>query len=122
MQHSFQTHPRFQSHHEEHQVEPSKIHQQILNPYACYSAKCHWQDTERPISAHVESNEIVCPKFQQLVLPYSYGKYTNVTKLNKLRIATEKHTTKIRGVDGKYLSNEAGIHTLMQNINFKSLF
>ena len=85
VQHSFQTHPHFQSHHEEHLEEPSKIHQQTPNPFAYCSAICHLQDIGRPISAHVENNETAEPMFQQLVLLYSYGIYTNVIKLNCIK-------------------------------------
>jgi ABC-type metal ion transport system substrate-binding protein len=85
VQHFFQTHPRFQSHREEHLEEPSKIHQQTLNPFAYYSAICHLQDIERPISVRVENNETDAPMFRPLVLLYSYGIYTNAIKLNCIK-------------------------------------
>jgi hypothetical protein len=81
VQHSFQTHPHFQSHHEEHLEEPSKIHQQTLNPFAYYSAICHLQDIERPISARVENNETDDPMFQLLVNFIKDSKLSNSLKL-----------------------------------------
>lgn len=82
VQHFFQTHPHCPSRHGVHQEEPSKIHQQILNPFVYYSAKCHLQDKGKQVAARMGNNEIVYPMFQLLVLLYSYGKYTNVIKLN----------------------------------------
>lgn len=95
MQHSFQTHPHFQSHHEEHLEEPSKIHQQTLNPFAYYSAICHLQDIERPISARVENNETDDPMFQLLVLLYSYGIYTNAIELNFIKDSKLSNSLKL---------------------------
>lgn len=95
VQHSFQTHPHFQSHHEEHLEEPSKIHQQTLNPFAYYSAICHLQDIERPISARVENNETDDPMFQLLVLLYSYGIYTNAIKLNFIKDSKLSNSLKL---------------------------
>lgn len=85
MLHSLQNHLHVQSHLEEHLEEPSKIHLQIQNPFACCSVKYHLQDTEMAISSHAENNEIVYPMFRQLVWLYSYEKCTNVTKLNHIK-------------------------------------
>jgi len=38
-----------------------------------------------PISSHVENHEIAYPMFQRLVWLCSYEKYTNVTKLNRVK-------------------------------------
>jgi len=95
----FQTHPHFQSCHEEHLEEPSRIPPQTLNLFDDYSAIYHLPDIERPISGHVEKNEIVWPMFQQPVLLYSYGRYTNVIELSKSRITMKKshHMLEIAG-------------------------
>ena len=89
--HFLQIHLHYQLHHEERLEEPSKIHPQTLIPCVYYFEEYHLQDTEKLIFGHAGSNEIVGPMFQQLVLLYSCGKYTNVTKL---RIIKDTHKAK----------------------------